>query len=154
MSEIMSETATEEKTEDKAEDQPLPKRIQEVVIVPCEGLEDEEVMRKIDSLGEEEQNEGIIYLLLTFPGKATLEDLPEQEGRQLLRLEIAGATDEETEHLIESLNLLCEQYPDLSVELSRMADMTVPLTPEQALNLKNALKKLELSQEDEANQEE
>lgn len=152
MSDYVNETIENggETAEDTTE--ATPKRISEVVIVPCEGLDDEEVMRRIESLDTEEQEkDGVIYLLLTFPGKATLED---KEDGQLLRLDIAGATDEETEYLIESLNMLTQQYPNLGVELNRLTESNIPLTPEQAQKLKEALGGMKSEQEDGGTQKE
>lgn len=142
----MSETVENVGQTDGKTTEETPKRISEVVIVPCEGLDDEEVMRRIESLDMEgQERDGVIYLLLTFPGKATLED---KEDGQLLRLDIAGATDEETEYLIESLNMLTEQYPALGVELNRMAETNIPLTPEQSEKLQDLLGVVDILKED------
>ena len=94
------------------------KRVQRIEIVDCQNMSDDEMAEVLEEISKSSDSEdGVIKLLMTSPAKATLTD---KEGNdQHILLEVSHITDEECADLCECLGALCEEFPDLLVELRR-----------------------------------
>ena len=107
-------------------DIPSAPRLKRVEIVDCQNLSDDQIMarlQEVSKLQESSEEEDVLHLMLCSPATVALEDT--EDGKQKMTLQLEEISDEELDHLQESLRTMTEYYTNLGVVLYRKRSTTL-----------------------------